>query len=103
MRKHRLLLLASSLIVLRVPHAAVAAQQASRLRVVGVFDDHRLFTGAPSSSFLTAEKIERLSLVSDAEALSGRPFCTTNLYLNGVRVNDISAVVISGMGRGRIP
>ena len=59
------------------------------------FYDRRVNTGAPSSSFLTAEKIERLTLVSDAAALTGRQFCNSNLYLNGVRVIDMAAVASS--------
>ena len=59
------------------------------------FYDRRLTTGAPSSSFLTAEKIEKLTLVSDAAALTGRQFCNSNLYLNGVRVIDMAAVAAS--------
>jgi len=59
------------------------------------FYDRRITTGAPSSAFLTAEKIDKLTLVSDAAALTGRAFCDSNLYLNGVRVIDMAAVAAS--------
>jgi hypothetical protein len=64
------------------------------------FYDRRIFSGAPSSSFLTAEKIERLTLVSDAARLTGRQFCNANLYLNGVRVIDMNAVASQRRQRG---
>jgi hypothetical protein len=66
------------------------ADTVRRLELNG-FYERRLNTGAPSSSFLTSEKIEKLTLVSDASALSGRAFCSSNLYVNGVRVLDMSA------------
>jgi hypothetical protein len=56
------------------------------------FYERRLNTGAPSSAFLTTEKIEKLTLVSDAAALTGRPICSSNLYLNGVRVLDMASI-----------
>lgn len=56
------------------------------------FYDRRINTGAPSSAFLTGEKIDRLTLISDAAKLTGRAFCNSNLYLNGVRVIDMSAI-----------
>ncbi|HXT14415.1 MAG TPA: hypothetical protein VN706_02215 [Gemmatimonadaceae bacterium] len=67
------------------------------------FYDRRLTTGAPTSSFVTADKIARMTLVSDVARLSGRPFCTSNLYLNGVRVMDMGSVVRQAFGKGRTP
>jgi hypothetical protein len=65
------------------------------------FYNRRQFSGAPSSAFLTSEKIEKLSLVSDAAALSGRQICSTNLYLDGVRVVDLAGTT-TGMNGKRI-
>jgi hypothetical protein len=65
------------------------------------FYDRRLTTGAPSSAFITSEKIERLHLVSDVAELSGRQICLTNLYLDGVRITAPPAN--GGLGKGRVP
>ena len=50
------------------------------------FYDRRLTSGAPSSAFVTAEKLEKLSLLNDLPRISGRALCLENLYLDGVRV-----------------
>jgi hypothetical protein len=71
------------------PNSFTAADTVRRLQLNG-FYNRRLTTGAPSSAFITSEKIERLTLVSDAAALSGRPICSTNLYIDGVRVVDFT-------------
>jgi len=82
-------------------HAAMRgpADTVRQLELNG-FYDRRIFSGAPSSSFLTSEKIEQLTLVSDAARLTGRPFCDANLYLNGVRVIDITAIASQRPQRG---
>jgi hypothetical protein len=67
------------------------ADTVRRLELNG-FYDRRINTGAPSSAFLTADKIDKLTLVSDASALSGRTFCNSNLYLDGVRVLDVNSM-----------
>lgn len=69
-----------------------AGDTVRRLELNG-FYDRRQTTGAPSSSFLTEEQIGKLSRVSDAAVLSGRNVCSTNLYLNGVRVADVAGSV----------
>ena len=56
------------------------------------FYDRRVTTGAPTSAFVTSEKIEKLMLLTDVTALTGRVICYGNLYLDGVRVlNTIRA------------
>jgi hypothetical protein len=81
-------------------NARTAADTVRRLELNG-FYERRETTGAPSAAFLTEKQIDRLSLVSDASALSGRPICSTNLYLNGVRVNGLDATKL--MGKGHLP
>jgi hypothetical protein len=48
------------------------------------FYERRTVSGAPSSAFLTGERLERLTLLSDIRALTGRDICASNLYIDGV-------------------
>lgn len=50
------------------------------------FYDRRLTSGAPSSAFQTWEKLQGLTLLSDVATLSARQVCSSNLYINGLRV-----------------
>jgi hypothetical protein len=45
----------------------------------------RQSSGAPSSAFLSGEKLERLTLLSDVKSVTGRDICTNNTYIDGVR------------------
>lgn len=54
------------------------------------FYERRLTSGAPSSAFVTAEKIEKLAVLSDVYSLTGRPVCIGNLYVNGVRLAPLT-------------
>lgn len=49
------------------------------------FYQRRESEAAPSSAFLTQDKIAGLTTLIDASRLTGRPFCPTNLYVNGIR------------------
>lgn len=60
------------------------------------FYDRKTTSGAPTSSFVTAEKIEKLTLVSDLEVLTGRPICYGNLYIDGVRILPASVTAMKG-------
>lgn len=66
------------------------ADTVRRLDKIG-FYDRRATTGAPASAFVTSEKIERLTLLSEVSNLTGPPICFDNLYLDGVQVQNISA------------
>ena len=50
------------------------------------FYDRRQASGAPASAFVTQEAIERLTLLNDLPRVTGRPICTENLYIDGIRV-----------------
>ena len=58
-----------------------------KLELSGYYD-RRLTTGAPLSAFATDSTIKRLTTLEDLRYLTGRPLCTTNLYLDGVRLAD---------------
>lgn len=62
------------------------------------FYERRATSGAPASAFQSGERIERLTLLSDINALSGRSVCTSNMYLNGVRIPEPEVRV----GKGRV-
>jgi hypothetical protein len=64
------------------------------------FYDRRAATGAPASAFVTSEKIEKLSLLKDLVTVNGRAICTSNLYINGVKV-DVPSLVSPNMSKGR--
>lgn len=66
------------------------ADTVRRLDQIG-FYDRRVTTGAPTSAFVTSEKVERLTLLSEVSTLTGRPICYDNLYLDGVLVQNLSA------------
>jgi hypothetical protein len=50
------------------------------------FYDRRQTTGAPASAFVTAEMIEKLTLLNDLPRVTGHKICAENLYIDGVRV-----------------
>lgn len=60
------------------------------------FYERRLTSGAPSSSFVTADKIEKLSMISDVRALTGREICLANVYVNGVRLAPMARASSKG-------
>jgi hypothetical protein len=62
------------------------ADTVRKLEMIG-FYDRRQASGAPASAFVTQDKIERLTLLSDLPKVTGRPICTENLYIDGVRVD----------------
>jgi hypothetical protein len=64
------------------------------------FYDRRLTSAAPLSSFVTSDKLERLTLLSDVGTLSGRAICVTNLYVNGARLAPLRP---ANLGPGRSP
>ncbi len=51
------------------------------------FYERQMTTGAPARAFVTSERIEKLSLLKDLITLTGREVCTTNLYINGIKVD----------------
>jgi hypothetical protein len=63
------------------------------------FYERRLTSPAPSTAFVTAEKIEKLENLTDIVNITGRTICPTNVYLNGVR---ISPNIVMSMGPGRV-
>ena len=50
------------------------------------FYDRRTAGGASPSAFMTAEQIEKLTTFDDFQAVTGRPICVENLYVDGVRI-----------------
>lgn len=73
------------------------ADTVRRLDDVG-FYDRRYTTGAPSASFITAKQLNGMRTLDDLPRISGRPICTGNIYLDGVRVTVPSRY----WGNGRI-
>jgi hypothetical protein len=63
------------------------------------FYERRLTSGAPSTAFVTAEKIEKLTVLSDVYSLTGRQVCIGNLYVNGVRLAPLTN---PSLGKGRV-
>jgi hypothetical protein len=47
--------------------------------------ERRQTSGAPASAFLSGEKLERLTLLSDVKSITGRDICTNNTFIDGVR------------------
>jgi hypothetical protein len=83
-----------------VTRARGARGPADTVRVLELngFYDRRNTTGAPDGAFVTAEKIEKLSLLKYLVTVSGRPICTTNLYINGVKVSVPSLIAPTRRG-----
>ena len=50
------------------------------------FYERRLRTAAPSSAFVTEEKLSRLTTLANLSYVAGRGLCTQNLYVDGVRL-----------------
>ena len=50
------------------------------------FYERRRRTGAPTSAFVTEEKLSRLTTLTDLRHLTGRGLCAQNLYVDGMRV-----------------
>lgn len=73
------------------------ADTVRRLDDVG-FYDRRYTTGAPSASFITAKQLGAMRTLDDLQRISGRPICTGNIYVDGVRVS----VPSRNWGHGRI-
>jgi hypothetical protein len=84
---------------IRARRARGPADTVRALELYG-FYDRRATTGAPASAFVTSEKIERLSLLKDLGSVSGREICTTNLYINGVKVDPPTLRAPIPGGRG---
>ena len=73
------------------------ADTVRRLDDVG-FYDRRYTTGAPSASFITAKQLNGVRTLDDLPRISGRPICSGNIYVDGIRVSVPSRV----LGRGRV-
>ncbi|MDE3151211.1 MAG: hypothetical protein KGL93_03090 [Gemmatimonadota bacterium] len=73
------------------------ADTVQRLDNVG-FYDRRYTTGAPSASFITAKQLDGVRTLDDLQRISGRPICTGNIYVDGIRVS----VPSRNWGHGRI-
>jgi hypothetical protein len=61
-------------------------------------------SGAPSEAFVTSEQLSKAGSLRDLRSLSGRALCTTNLYIDGNRVDSASAApppAPGGTRRGR--
>jgi hypothetical protein len=76
------------------------ADTVRKLEVRG-FYDRRQTSGAPATSFQTAEKLEGLTVISDAVRLTGRNMCPGKVFIDGVRANANGGV--ASFGRGRSP
>jgi hypothetical protein len=62
------------------------ADTVRKLDMEGYYD-RRVFSGAPSSAFVTGERLDRLYTLSDVKYLTGRRICVGNLYVDGFRVS----------------
>jgi hypothetical protein len=75
-----------------LPTVRVSARQRGdtirTLERVG-FYDRRTKLAVPSSAFVSAEKIEKLTTLSDLRFLTGRDVCTSNIFVDGVRIQAI--------------
>lgn len=65
------------------------------------FYDRRDRSGAAPMAFVLGERIKDMSTFNDFEAVTGRPICVTNLYVDGVRV--FNAASGTRLGPGRVP
>lgn len=63
------------------------ADTVRKLETHGYYD-RRMFSGAPSTAFVTGERLDRLYTLSDVVYLTGRCICTSNLYVDGIRVSS---------------
>src|SRR4029077_12396631 len=72
-----------------LPTVRVSARQPGdtirTLERVGFYDRRRKLA-VPSSAFVSAEKIEKLTTLSDLRFLTGRNVCDSNLFVDGVRI-----------------
>ena len=75
-------------VVTKARSARGPADTVRTLEVNG-FYERRNASGAPQSAFVTEEKINRFSLLTDVARLVGtkRGFCNDNLYIDGVKVD----------------
>jgi hypothetical protein len=63
------------------------------------FYERRLSQGAPERAFVTTKELAKVRLVSDVVRFSGRPFCATNVYIDGMKV-ELPNLNLRGNARG---
>lgn len=61
------------------------ADTVRKLEVMGFYDRQQA-SGAPASAFVTSERIEKLTLLSDLARITGHAICPENLYLDGIKI-----------------
>jgi hypothetical protein len=67
------------------------------------FYDRRDRSGASPIAFVLGERIRDISTFDDFEAVTGRPICVANMYVDGARVlNAPSAAGLTRAGSGRV-
>jgi hypothetical protein len=63
------------------------------------FYERRLSQGAPERAFVTTKELSKARLVSDVVRFSGRQFCPSNIYIDGVKV-ELPNLNLRGNARG---
>jgi hypothetical protein len=78
-----------------------AADTVRKLALNG-FYDRRDHSGAAPMAFVMGEKIQNIMTFDDFQSYTGRPMCVDNLYVDGIRVNNVEMGPTGPNGR-RIP
>ena len=91
--------------VIRGRRSRGPADTVRRLDEVG-FYDRRNSSAAPTSAFVTEDRVARFTRISDVPAITGRPICEGNLYIDGMLITPMSedaGVIIRSRGLGKKP
>jgi hypothetical protein len=75
-----------------------------RQLVASGFYSRRQTSGAPVEAFITAEQLVKAESLRDLRSISGRALCTSNLYVDGTRIDSGSTappILPNGGRRGR--
>ena len=78
------------------------ADTVRRLELNG-FYDRRDHSGAAPMAFVMGERIQNMLTFDDFQSFTGRPVCTENLYVDGVRVSNAPIGPIDPQTGKRIP
>jgi hypothetical protein len=78
-----------------------AADTVRKLELNG-FYDRRDHSGAAPMAFVMGERIQNIMTFDDFQSYTGRPMCVDNLFVDGVRVNNVDMGPLAPNGR-RIP
>lgn len=54
------------------------------------FYDRKTYSGAPQRNFVTADQLKWFHSLADIQFVTGHPLCTSNLYLDGVRIGNLA-------------